>query len=96
MAQLTIIAKTKLCALAQNPDSRELSEQGGEARRRGADPLLDQFAPPLGQKTDLAFLLVDVDANMIHGWFLRPAASTASSSCGAAFATTSSGRPAAS
>ena len=38
----------------------------------------------------------DIDANMIHGWPPLSAALTAGCSCGAAYATTSSGRPAAS
>jgi hypothetical protein len=32
---------------------------------------------PFGHETDLAFPLVDVDANMIHGWPLLTAAMTA-------------------
>jgi hypothetical protein len=37
---------------------------------------------------------VHVDANLVHGWPLLSAALTAGHSCGAAYATTSSGRPA--
>src|SRR6266511_2807294 len=50
----------------------------------------------LGEEGDLAFPLVDIDANMVHGWPLPSAALTAGCSCGAAYATTSSERPAAS
>lgn len=53
-----------------------LAELRGEPLGLGADPLLHQLAP-LDQDTDLAFLLVDVDANMIHGWPLLSAALTA-------------------
>src|SRR5262249_47308883 len=53
------------------------TEHGGEALGLGADALLDQFAP-LGQDTDLTSPLVDVDANMIHGW---PFLSRALTSC---------------
>ena len=53
-----------------------LSEHGREALRLRPDPLLDQF-PALGQGADLAFSLVDVDANMILGWPLLTAAMTA-------------------
>jgi hypothetical protein len=52
-------------------------------------------APPLGQDANLTFPLVDVDANMVHGWPLLSAALTACNPCGALYATTSSGRPAA-
>ncbi|MBI1726983.1 MAG: hypothetical protein HYR50_06925 [Candidatus Rokubacteria bacterium] len=41
-------------------------ENGIEALGLGANPLLEQLAP-LGRGTDLAFLLVGVDANMVHG-----------------------------
>jgi len=40
---------------------------GREALRFGVDPPLDQLAP-LGEDADLAFLRVDVQANMVHGW----------------------------
>jgi len=42
----------------------------------GADPTLDQLAP-FTENTNLAFLLVDVDAKMLHGWPLLSAALTA-------------------
>ena len=53
-------------------------------------------SPPPSQDTHLAFLLVDVDAKMVHGRLVLSAALAASVPCGAAYATTSSGRPAAS
>jgi hypothetical protein len=46
--------------------------------------------------SDLAFPLMHVDANMIHGWPLPSAALTAVCSCGATYAITSNERPAAS
>jgi predicted TIM-barrel fold metal-dependent hydrolase len=39
----------------------------GEALAFGADALLDDFTP-LGVAVDLAFPLVHVDANIVHGW----------------------------
>jgi hypothetical protein len=53
-------------------------------------------SPPSARDVDLAFPLVHVDANMVHGWPLPSAALTARCSCGATYATTSSERPAAS
>jgi hypothetical protein len=53
-----------------------LAEHRREAFGLGADPLLDQLAP-VSQHTNLTFLLVDVDANMVHGWPLLSAALTA-------------------
>ena len=50
-----------------------LAEHGGEALGLGADALLPQFAA-LGHDTDLTVPLVDVDANMLHGWSLLSAA----------------------
>ena len=41
-----------------------IAEHGREARELSADPPLDQLAS-LGQETDLAVLLVDIDANMV-------------------------------
>jgi hypothetical protein len=43
----------------------------------GKEVSLDQLAP-LTQDRDLTFLLVNVDANMVHGWPLLSAALTAS------------------
>src|SRR5262245_5224874 len=80
--------------LEQDPRSGARAEHCREALPLGPDTLLDQF-PAVGQDADLAFPLVDVDANMVHGWPLPPAALTACSPCGALYATTSSGRPAA-
>ena len=48
------------------------AEDRREAFGLGADALLDQFAP-FGEDADLAFPLVDVDANMVHGWPLLSA-----------------------
>ena len=52
--------------------------------------------PPLPEGVDVDYPLVDVNANMVHGWPLLSAAMTACSSCGAVYATTLSERPAAS
>jgi len=59
------------------------AEHDGEALGLGANALLHQFAA-LGHDTDLTVPLVDVDANMLHGWPLLSAALTAGNSCGAA------------
>jgi hypothetical protein len=48
----------------------------GEPRGRGANPLLDQLTLR-AQDADLAFLLVQVDANMVHAGPLFIAALTA-------------------
>src|SRR5262249_40081664 len=64
--------------LDRDPRPGATPEQGREAFGLGPDPPLHQLAP-LGQETDLAFPLVDVDANMIHGWPLLTAALTAGS-----------------
>ena len=58
--------------LEQHPRPRAGGEHGGEAVPRALDPLLDDFAFRRGD-ADLTFPLVDVDANMLHGWplFLR-------------------------
>src|SRR5262252_3401781 len=45
----------------------------GEPLGFGADPALDQLAS-LSQETDLAFPLVQIDANMVHGWPPSPCA----------------------
>ena len=42
-------------------------QHGGEALGFGADALFNHFAP-LGEDVNLAFPLVHVDANMVHGW----------------------------
>src|SRR5262249_18018175 len=54
------------------------AEHGREALGLGADAPLDQFAA-LGEDADVTFPLVDVDANMVHGWPLLSAALTACS-----------------
>src|SRR4029434_5255729 len=79
--------------LDQDPGARSVPEHGGEPLALGADAPLDDLTV-LGEDVDLAFPLVDIDANMVHGWPLPSAALTARCSCGAAYATTSSGRPA--
>ena len=52
--------------------------------------LLAQLAV-LAQDAELAFLLVHVDANMVHGWPPSACGVDRGSLCGAAYATTSSG-----
>src|SRR6266850_2524262 len=79
----------------QDPGARPGPEHGREALGLGADAPLDDLTP-LGEDVDLTFPLVHIDANMVHGWPLLSAALTAVCSCGAAYATTSSERPAAS
>ncbi len=59
--------------LEHDPPPGPRAEHGGEPRGLGADPLLEQFAP-LRQDADLTFLLVHVDANMVHGWPPSPCA----------------------
>ena len=56
--------------LDQNPRPGPGAEHGGEALGLGADALLDDLTA-LGEEVDLAFPLVHVDANMVHGWPLR-------------------------
>ena len=58
--------------LEEDPCAGPRGEHGGEACPRALDPPLDDFAVRR-QDTDLTFPLVDVDANMLHGWpiFLR-------------------------
>ena len=64
--------------LDHDPRPRATAEHGREARGLRADPPLDQLSA-LGEDTELAVPLVDVDANMIHGWPLLAAALTAGS-----------------
>src|SRR6185503_719604 len=71
-----------------NPGAGPGPEDGAEALRLGPDAPLDDLVA-LGENVDLAFPLVHVDANMVHGWPLLSAALTARCSCGAAYATTS-------
>src|SRR4029450_10460534 len=56
-----------------DPSPGSIAKHGREARWLRPNPAFDQFTA-LGQDADLAFPLVDVDANMIHGWSLLPAA----------------------
>ena len=67
---LSVDDSITICARGRAP------EHVGEPFRlrpdRGA-----RSVPPLGQDADLAVLLVDVDANMVHGWPPTPAALTA-------------------
>jgi len=58
--------------LDQHAGAGPSCEHGGEAGRVGSDPLLDDLSP-LGEDTDLAFPLVHVDANLVHGWPPSPA-----------------------
>src|SRR4029453_313704 len=63
--------------LDHDPSPGSIAKHGRrEARWLRPNPALDQFTA-LGQDADLAFPLVDVDANMIHGWPLLTAALTA-------------------
>src|SRR5712691_11753930 len=73
----------------QDPGPGPVPEHGGETLALGADAPFEDFTV-LGEDVDLAFPLVDIDANMVHGWPLPSAALTARCSCGAAYATTSS------
>ena len=77
----------------QDPGAGPGPEHGGEALALGADALLDDLTA-LGEDVDLAFPLVHVDANMVHGWPLPFCGVDRGCSCGALYATTSSGRPA--
>jgi hypothetical protein len=81
--------------LDHNPGTGPGPQHGVEALGLGPEALFNHFAP-LGEDVNLAFPLVHVDANMIHSWLAssRSAALTAGCSCGAVYATTSSGRPA--
>src|SRR2546425_11318136 len=63
--------------LDQDPSAGPGAEHSGEALGLGADALLDDLTA-LGEDVDLAFPLVHVDANMVHGW---PLLSAALSSC---------------
>jgi hypothetical protein len=54
------------CGLDQDPRSRPAPQHLGEPLRFGPHPALDQLAI-LGEDADLALLLMDVDANMVHG-----------------------------
>src|SRR5580765_4577216 len=82
--------------LDHNPGAGPGPQHGVEALRLGPNALLDHLAA-LGEDVNLAFPLVHVDANMVHGWPLSSLRRlTAMGSCGAAYATTSSERPAAS
>ena len=76
--------------LDEDPRPGPGAEHGGEALRLGADALLDDLTA-LGEDVDLAFPLVHVDANMVHGWPLPLCGVDRGCSCGAAYATTSSG-----
>jgi hypothetical protein len=52
--------------LEQDPAAGPIAERGREALGLGADPLFDQLAA-IGQDSDQTFLLVDIDANIVHG-----------------------------
>jgi hypothetical protein len=60
----------------------------GDSLRAGPNPLLDQFATRAND-ADLAFLSVDVDANIVHGSAPPLVALTASAVWGSIEATTS-------
>jgi len=53
--------------LDQHPGAGPGPEHGGEALALSADALLDDLTA-FGEDVDLAFPLVHVDANMVHGW----------------------------
>ena len=76
--------------LDEDPRPESGAEHGGEALTLGADALLADL-PALGEEVDLAFPLVHVDANMVHGWPLPFCGVDRGCSCGAVSATTSSG-----
>jgi len=73
--------------LDHNPGAGPRAKHCVEALRLSPDAPLDDLTT-LGEDVDLAFPLVHVDANMVHGWPLLTAALTAMCSCGAAYATT--------
>src|SRR5215831_8201433 len=68
--------------LDQDPGAGPVPEHGGEPLGLGADAPLDDLTV-LDEDVDLAFPLVDIDANMVHGWPLPSAALTARCPCGA-------------
>jgi len=59
--------------LDHNPGTCPSPQHGVEALRLGPDAPLDDLTA-LGEDVDLAFPLVHVDANMVHGWPLLTAA----------------------
>src|SRR5262249_30532596 len=59
--------------LEEDARRRSLPQHLGEAVWIGADPPFNQLAA-LGQDADLAFPLVQIDANMVHGWPPSPCA----------------------
>jgi hypothetical protein len=73
--------------LDEDPRPRPGAQDLGEPAWLRPDPALEQF-PLLGQDADLAILLMDVDANMIHGWPPTLAALTACVCVGRLYATT--------
>src|SRR5439155_1995797 len=73
--------------LDEDPRPPSVAQDLGGPVRLRPDPALEQF-PRLGQDADLAVLLVDVDANMIHGWPPTLAAMTACLCVGRLYATT--------
>jgi len=66
---------------------------GGEALGLGSDAPLDDLTA-VGEDVDLTFLLVHVDANMVHGWPLPSAALTAGALVGQCMPPRQAGRPA--
>jgi len=80
-----------LCGgLDEHPGWGPRSEDGRESLALGPDAPLDDF-PGFGEDVDLAFPLVHVDANMVHGWPLLSCGVDRGCSCGAVSATTLSG-----
>jgi hypothetical protein len=86
----------RLAATGPTADRTDVDWRGlAEPPPLRPDPPLDKLAA-LRKDTDLAFLLVHVDANIVHGWPLLGAPLSAFSRCGALYATTLSGGSAAS
>src|SRR5262249_50785739 len=59
--------------LEEDAGGRSLPQHLGEAAWIGADPPFNQLAS-LGHDADLAFPLMQIDANMVHGWPPYPCA----------------------
>src|SRR5262249_18702048 len=76
--------------LEQDTGARAVTEDGSKPLGHGADPRFAQLAA-LAPDAELAFLLVHVDANRVHGWPPLHCGVDRDSPCGAAYATTSSG-----
>jgi len=71
---------------------RRTTSRPRASRQRATHSPLGRFAP-LGEDTNLALLLVGVDAGMVQGWPLLPAALTAVCLCGAVYVTSQRASP---